>query len=234
MTDESNFEVYLSLSQKKFEIYLLDKKSLKNIYKEEVYLENGLDLIDYNFLHSFLDRNIFKIEKLIGTFLRSIVVIIENDQTLNCSIGIKKKNYGEKISKHYLESSLAELKDLFKENYQNNKIIHFILSRYIIDGVNYSSYDQEIDGEDMCIEVTFISISSTLIKEISNVLEEYQIKIDRLFDKKYIKNLFEEENLDLSLIGFKIQSGYNQNEITLVPKSKKMRGFFEKFFQLFS
>ena len=86
----------------------------------------------------------------------------------------------------------------------------------------------------MCIEVTFISISSTLIKEISNVLEEYQIKIDRLFDKKYIKNLFEEENLDLSLIGFKIQSGYNQNEITLVPKSKKMRGFFEKFFQLFS
>ena len=234
MTDESNFEVYLSLSQKKFEIYLLDKKSLKNIYKEEVYLENDSDLIDCNFLHSFLDKNIFKIEKLIGTFLRSIVVIIENDQTLNCSIGIKKKNYGEKISKHYLESSLAELKDLFKENYQNNKIIHFILSRYIIDGVNYSSYDQEIDGEDMCIEVTFISISSTLIKEISNVLEEYQIKIDRLFDKKYIKNLFEEENLDLSLIGFKIQSGYNQNEITLVPKSKKMRGFFEKFFQLFS
>jgi len=234
MTDESNFEVYLSLSQKKFEIYLLDKKSLKNIYKEEVYLENDSDLIDCNFLHSFLDKNIFKIEKLIGTFLRSIVVIIENDQTLNCSIGIKKKNYGEKISKHYLESSLAELKDLFKENYQNNKIMHFILSRYIIDGVNYSSYDQEIDGEDMCIEVTFISISSTLIKEISNVLEEYQIKIDRLFDKKYIKNLFEEENLDLSLIGFKIQSGYNQNEITLVPKSKKMRGFFEKFFQLFS
>ena len=234
MTDESNFEVYLSLSQKKFEIYLLDKKSLKNIYKEEVYLENDSDLIDCNFLHSFLDKNIFKIEKLIGTFLRSIVVIIENDQTLNCSIGIKKKNYGEKISKHYLESSLAELKDLFKENYQNNKIIHFILSRYIIDGVNYSSYDQEIDGEDMCIEVTFISISSTLIKEISKVLEEYQIKIDRLFDKKYIKNLFEEENLDLSLIGFKIQSGYNQNEITLVPKSKKMRGFFEKFFQLFS
>ena len=234
MTDESNFEVYLSLSQKKFEIYLLDKKSLKNIYKEEVYLENDSDLIDCNFLHSFLDKNVFKIEKLIGTFLRSIVVIIENDQTLNCSIGIKKKNYGEKISKHYLESSLAELKDLFKENYQNNKIIHFILSRYIIDGVNYSSYDQEIDGEDMCIEVTFISISSTLIKEISNVLEEYQIKIDRLFDKKYIKNLFEEENLDLSLIGFKIQSGYNQNEITLVPKSKKMKGFFEKFFQLFS
>ena len=234
MTDISSFEVYLSLSKKKFEIYLLDKQSLKNIYKEEVYLENSSDLIDYNLLHSFLDKNIFKIEKLIGNFLRSIIVIIENDQTLNCSIGLKKKNYGEKMSKHYLESSLSELKDLFKQNYQNNKIMHFIVSRCLIDGVNYPSFDQEIDGGDMCIEVKFISISDTLIKKISNVLEKYQIKIDRLFEKKYIKNFFKEENLDLSLIAFKIQSGHNHNEIILVPKSQKTRGFFEKFFQLFS
>ena len=73
-----------------------------------------------------------------------------------------------------------------------------------------------------------------MIKDITNELEKYQIKIDRLFEKKYIKNLFKGENLDLSLIAFKIQSGHNQNEITLVPKSKKKRGFFEKFFQLFS
>ena len=234
MTDELSFEAYLGLFQNKFEIYLLDKKNLKNIYKEEVYLENDSDLIDYNLLHSFLDKNIFKIEKLTGNFLRSIVVVIENDQTLNCSIGIKKKNYGEKISKHYLESSLVELKDLFKENYQNNKIMHFIISKCLIDGINYTSFDKEIDGEDMIIEVKFISISNILIKEISNVLEKYQIKIDRLFEKKYIKNLFEGEHLDLSLIAFKIQIGNNKNEITLVPKNLKKRDFFEKFFQLFN
>ena len=234
MTDELSFEAYLSLSQKKFEIYLLDKKSLKNIYKEEVYLENGSDLFNYNLLHSFLDKNIFKIEKLIGNFLRRIVVIIENNQTLNCSIGIKKKNYGEKIGKNNLESSLAELKDLFKENYHNNKIMHFIVTRCLIDGVHYKSFDEEIDGKDMCIEVSFISISNNLFREISNALEKYQIKIDRLFEKKYIEKFFEEENFDLSLIAFKIQSGQNQNEIILVPKSVKKTGFFEKFFQLFS
>ena len=234
MTDQLSFEAYLSLSPKKFEIFLLDKKSLKNIYNEKVYLENESDLIDYNLLNSFLDKNIFKIEKLIGNFLRSIVVIIENNQTLNCSIGIKKKNYGEKINKHYLESCLSELKVLFKENYQNNKIIHFMVNRYLIDGINYTSFDEEIDGEDMCVEVTFISISDVLIKEISDVLVNYQIKIDRLFEKKYIKNLFEEQNLDLSLIAFKVQSGHNQNEIALVPKAEENRGFFEKFFQLFS
>ena len=146
----------------------------------------------------------------------------------------KKKNYGEKISKQYLESSLLEIKDLFKENYQNNKIMHFVVNRCLIDGINYTSFDEEIDGEDMSIEVSFISISNILIKEISNVLEKYQIKIDLLFEKKYIKNLFKGENLDLSLIAFKIQSGHNHNEINLVPKSQKKLGFFEKFFQLFS
>ena len=234
MTEASHFEVYLIISNEKYEIYLLDKKNLKNIYKEEIYKEYNVDSIDYNLLSSFLDKNIFKIEKLIGNFLTTLVLVIENSQILNFSIGIKRKNYGEKINKHYLESSLAELKDLFKENYQNNKIMHFIVKRYLIDGVNYTSFDEDIDGDHMCVEVNFISAPNILIKEINNVLEKYQIKIDRLFEKKYIKNLFEGDSLELSIIAFKIKNGYNQNEIALVPKSLKKNGFFEKFFQLFS
>ena len=234
MTEKLNYEAYLSISQKKFGIYLLDKKNLMNIYKEELNLENGTDLINYNQLGSFIENNIFKIEKLIGDFLKNIFVIIDNKQILNFSIGIHKKNYGEKINKQYTESCLIELKDLFKENYQKNKIMHFIINRFLVDGINYKSLDEEIDGENMFLEVSFISIPNILIKEISYVLEKYQIKIDRLFDKKYIKNFFEGESLDLSIMAFKIQMGQNLNEIVLVPKSIKKKGFFEKFFQLFS
>ena len=82
--------------------------------------------------------------------------------------------------------------------------------------------------------MSFISISDILVTEISNVLEKYQIKIDRLFEKKYINNFFKGENSDLSVLAFKIQNGQNLNEIALVQKSTKKRGFFEKFFQLFS
>ena len=234
MIEEFSFEAYLSISHKKFEIYLLDKRNLKNIYTEKFYLESDTDLIDFNQLNNFLDKNIFKIEKLVGNFLRNIIVIIENKQILNVSIGIKKKNYGEIINQNYLESSLADLKDLFKQNYQNKKIIHFIINKYLIDDINYTSYDKEIDGEEMCIEVHFISVSNILIKEISKILEKYQIKINRIFEKKYITSFFKDENLDLSLIAFKLQNGHNHNEINLAPKSLKKRGFFEKFFQLFS
>ena len=232
MTEE--FETYLSISYKKFEIYLLDKKNLKNIYKEVHLLENDTDVINYNLLSDFLDKNIFKIEKLIDNFLKNIVVIINNDHILNFSVGIKKKNYGEKIDKHYLQSSLTELKDLFNENYQNNKIMHFVINRYLIDGVNSKSFDQEIDGDYICVEVNFISLPNILIKELSNVLKKYQIKIDSFLEEKYIKYYFKDEFLELSVVAFKMQSGHNHNEIGLMPKSPKKKGFFEKFFQLFS
>ncbi len=233
MTEQLMFEAYLSISQKKFEVYLLNKKNLKNIYNEEISIKNNTEIIDYDLLNSFLDKNIFKMEKLIGNFLKSIVVIIENKQILNLSLGIKK-NYDEKINRQYLETSLTELKDLFKENYQNNKIIHFLINNYSIDGVDYLIFDEEIEGEKMFLEVNFISIPNYLAKEISNVLEKYHIKINRFVDAKYLKNFFEEETNDLFISAFRIKNGQNQNEIGLVPKSPRIKGFFERFFQFFS
>ena len=234
MTEELSFEAYLGISRKKFEIYLLDKKNLKNIYKEELQIENDTDLIDYNVLITFLDSNIFKIEKLIGKFLKNITIIIDNHQILNSSIGIKKKIYESNTDKQYLQTVLTELKDLFKENYQNNKIMHIIINRYSIDDVNYNLFNEKINGDLMCIEVSFISAPNILTKEVGNVMKKYQIKIDRFLDGKYIANFFEEDSQDLSINAFKINNGQNQNEIDLVTKSLKKNGFFEKFFQLFS
>ena len=200
MTEELNFEAYLVISRKKFEIQLLDKKNLKNIFKEKTLIENYADLIDYNLLSSFLDETIFKIEKLIGKFLKNIFVIIENTKVLNASLGIKKKNYTTSIDKQFLKNSLTEIKDIFKENNQSYKIMHFIINKYSIDGVNCNSLENEIDGENMCVEVKFISIPNILMKEISHVLEKYQIKVDRFFDRNYINNFSALDSLDLSIV----------------------------------
>ena len=53
-------------------------------------------------------------------------------------------------------------------------------------------------------------------------------------DGKYIKNNFSDNNIDFAEMVYKIQNGFNENEIRLIPKNYKNMGFFEKFFQLFS
>ena len=49
-----------------------------------------------------------------------------------------------------------------------------------------------------------------------------------------INNFFKNVDLDISEMAHKINSGYNLNEVTVVPKNSKKPAFFEKFFQLFS
>jgi hypothetical protein len=51
---------------------------------------------------------------------------------------------------------------------------------------------------------------------------------------KYIKSYIGEDPTELAIMANKLNNGLNKNEVQLVSKSVKNRGFFEKFFQLFS
>ena len=72
MIEELEFETYLFISINKFEIYLFDKKKLKNLYKEKFNFENNSENLNLITLTKFLDENIFKIERLIGNFIKII------------------------------------------------------------------------------------------------------------------------------------------------------------------
>jgi len=233
MNKELEFETYLSISLNKFEIYLFDNVNQTNLYKEEKILEKKTSSIDYNNLKIFLDDNIFKIEKLTGKFIKDIFLILENEKILNLVIGIKKKNYNNFINQEYLQNSLIEAKDLFKENYQNEKIMHIIINKYFIDGKNYHSINNNLECEQLGLEIQFISVSNSFINDLDKILENYQIKIIKYLDENYIRNFFK-ENIDISEMTYKILNGYNENEVMIIPRNHKKIGFFERFFQLFS
>ena len=51
----------------------------------------------------------------------------------------------------------------------------------------------------------------------------------------YVKSFFKEgDNVEISLMAYKLRNGQNNSEVILVPKIIGNKGFFEKFFQLFS
>jgi hypothetical protein len=231
---EEDLETYLSISKNKFEIFLFDKINLKNLYKEELKIKNIIDFEELNNLTKFLDDNIFRIEKLSKKFIKNIFVIIENSQNLNINISIKKKNYDYLVNSESLKNTLTEIKDLFKENYRDQNIIHMIVNNYLINGKRYFFFEDNIKSDDLCLEVNFISISKNLEQIFDKIFEEYQIKVEQFFDLNYLENQLKDEKLELPEIVQKIRNGYNVNEITLIPKNIKNKGFFENFFQLFS
>ena len=234
MIDETDLETYLYISKDKFLIFLFDKKNFVNLYKNELIHDREINFTDLTNLSKFLDENIFKIEKLVGDFIKNIFLIIENDKNLIVNIGIKKKNYENFLNQKYLENSLTELKDLFKENYHRQDILHMIINKYIINGKSYSSIVSDFKSDHLCLEISFISISNDLVIALNKVLEKFQIKISKFFDGEYVKNLSNEDNIELSQMAHKLKNGHNINEVTLVPKNIENKGLFEKFFQLFS
>jgi len=232
MAEEIDFETYLSISKNKFEIFLFDNKSLENLYQNELKLESSI--IDLEKLSKFLDENIFKIEKFAGKFVENIFLMIESDDNLQVNICIKKKNYDNLINKKTLENTLSEVKDLFKEAYQDQIIMHMIINNYLINGKNYNLYIDNLRSDNLCLEVNFLSISNNMSIALGKILEKYQIKIKQYLNARYIKNFTKVENIKIPEMANMLKNGYNNNEVILVPKNKENKGFFEKFFQLFS
>jgi len=234
MNENLDLEAYLFLLPNKLLISLFDPKNLKNYYIDEVKLENKTNSIDEHKLNKFLDKNIFKIEKLIGKFLKNIFLVIENDKIFSLDMGIKKKNYDKIIKRKLLEKTLIDAKELFNENYKEKIIMHIIIQKLLIDGKLYSFPQDNLECNNFCLEVQFRSISLSLTHEIEKVLEKYQIQIIQYLDGNYIKNFFNNSDLDFIQKTHSIKNGYNENEVKIVPKNIKNIGFFERFFQLFS
>ena len=233
MIEDLDFETYLYISKDKFQIFVLNKKKLKNLYSQELKIDHQFDFKDLNILLNFLDKNIYKIEKLIGNFIKNIILIVENEKNLKINMGIKK-SYETSLKQKSFSSNLTELKDLFKKNYQDQTIMHMCIINYIIDGKRYSSFDTKLINDYFCIEVSFIAIDNKLVFAFDNVLEKYQIKIKQYMCGNYINNFIGDAGDEISIIANKLRNGLNINEITFVPKHKENMGFFEKFFQLFS
>ena len=233
MNKDQYLENYLSISPNKFGIYLFDPKNSKNIYKEELFINQNNNNLNLSNLKKFLDNNIFKIEKLSGKFVENIFLIFEDKSTFNLEMGIKKKNYELFVTKEYLNNSLIEAKDLFRKNYQNQEIMHMIINKYFINNKNYLSFQENLKSDHLALEIQFKSISNNIIYDLNKILENYQIKIIKYLDGNYIKN-FSSKDIELSEMSHRIINGYNENEVIFIQKNPKKLAFFEKFFQLFN
>jgi len=231
MTQVTDFETFLFISKNKYQIFVYDKDNLKNLYNEEIKFNDGIELDN---LSNFLDENIYKIEKTINNFIRNIILIIEDDKVLELGISIKKKYYEKHIDQKYLESSLVELKEVFKENYQDQIIMHMIIVNNDKNENNFQLNNLNNNDDCLFLEVNFISIPNNLTFYLDKLLENHQIKIRRYMSGNYIKSYFDKDETDLSMMANKLNNGLNINEVQLVSKSIENRGFFEKFFQLFS
>ena len=234
MIEEPDFESFLYISENQYTIFVDDKKNSKNLYKQEFKIDDKINPDDLSYLPKFLDENIYRIEKLVGNFIKDITLIIENDKILNTDIGIKKKDSEQLQNQDNIKNYLIEVKDSFKENYQDQVIMHMLINDSDENSIKNLSYDSDTNEGYLYLSVKFISISNNLTSVFEKLLEKHQIQVNQYMSGEYIQSFFGTDISELSIMASKLKNGLNKNEITLVSKNTENKGFFEKFFQLFS
>lgn len=233
MENKLNFETYLFLGHQKIEISIHDKESFQTLYYEKIQDDNETK-VNLNLLSFFLEKNIFKIEKKVKNFIEKTNLIIQSNEFFTLKLSIKKKNYQNVITKNNLIYLLNEAKDECKKTLENKKIIHMIVDNYLVNDQKFSQFPQNMKCDYFSIDVRFICLSIKYINDLEFTLKKYQISIDNILCSAYVDSFKEINQVAPFETSKKLINGLNINEVLIVPKRQKNKGFFERFFDFFS
>ena len=234
MTKKENFQIYLYLNHNKFIIYVTEILSNEKIYSKELLIKENSSKLKFSKLDQFLETNIFKIEKKLNSFINDIYVILDSKEFHSIKLSIKKDNNGNLINSDTLIHPLNDLKNLCQSSLQNQKIVHFLIEKYVIDNKFYTTLPENLNCNIFSLDTEFICLSKNLIENIEKVLNKYHISLNQILSASYLEKFKENNDNNIFTTASRIISGHNNNEVLLIGKINKKQGFFEKFFNFFN
>ena len=92
MENNFNFKTFLFIDSKKIIISVYSDINQK-IYQEKLVFDSKMQDLSFDNLDLFLNKNIFKIEKKLKSFIKNVYVILDSNKFFTVEISLKKKNY---------------------------------------------------------------------------------------------------------------------------------------------
>ena len=234
MEDELEFQTHIFLSPKNIKVKILKKNDFNDLYFNEVSTNIDLNNQNLDTIDFFLEKNIYRVERKINKFIKSANLILDSDEFFIINLSIKKENYGEVLKREDLSRLLNEAKYECKKTINSRRIIHMLIDNYYVDNKSYSSFPENLNCNHVTIDIKFICLSEILIEKIEKILKKYQITINHILSSEYVESFLNNNEKDIFKMSAKIIEGFNENEVSIIPKIPNNKGFFEKFFNFFN
>jgi hypothetical protein len=234
MKNNSDHKTFLSIDKNKLSIVVLNSDN-NRIYKKESFLKNSVSDLNFESLDSFLNENIFQIEKILNEFVNNIFLIIDHSDLFTIRLSIKEKKDDILLSKNSINSLLIEAKNQCKQTLQDVDIIHMKIDEFYVDDISYKNLPEQQNCKNFSIDLSFICIPNIISKNFEKILSNYEISLSKILSYQYLTSFADNDKVDnIYEIAHKILNGLNENEVFLVTKKPKNVGFFEKFFNFFN
>ncbi len=166
----------------------LDYKLLTNKTSKNAGIKKG-KIHDFEHSKKIIINDLHEIEKNVNKVFKSISVVL-NQKDVFCTnlCGFKKLN-GSKVEKRDLDYILNEAKNSISKNQKNNSILHILNSNFILDKTRQDKVPLNIFGDHLSLHMTFISIPDNNLKNIKEVFNQSDLKIDRIISKPFAENI---------------------------------------------
>ena len=233
MNSETNFQTYLLVDKQRFIICVIHNTSFETIYSNQMLFTDDSEF-KFEMLNEFLEKNIFKVEKKLKNFVQNIDIILDSEELFSVNMSIKKNNNGKYIDSKSLLHPLNDLKKSCQSNFNDKRIIHMLIENYLIDGKNYFSLPKNLKCDFFSLDVNFICLSNNFINDLELTFKKYHILVNKILSAGYVEKFMDEVDQNIFSTASIIKSGLNENEVSLVSKNYKNKGFFEKFFNFFN
>jgi len=146
--------------------------------------------------------------------------MFDSPKILFLDFSIKKKMDKIKSNNSVFKNILQEAKQIIQEKNQNFKILHIIISKYILDGIEFEDMPEDIIIEEAILELKFILAPNIILNKLKELLNENHITINNFYNSTYVKTLNYTsyfENFDIKTF---IDVGYKKTSLALYKNNK--------------
>ena len=199
------FKNYLNNSKFISEIDSLDNFEFKN--QNEKQKQNLQDLI-------------IRAEKEINQHMNNINLMFDSAKILFIDFSIKKDMDKTKSNNSVFKNIIQEAKQIIEEKNNNYKILHIIISKYILDGIEFDNMPENIIIEEAILELKFILAPNIILDNIKELLKDNHISITNFYNSTYIKTLNYTSYFESFDIKTFIDVGYKKTSLALYKNNK--------------
>ena len=234
MTNNESQSYYLAIVGRDLHINYFNSEDENSNHQKKYLMPDILDdNLNFTILTKFISEKVKDFEKDVGSFIEKINVITDakNDQF---SLSLKNKYNTNRIKEIDVIRLISDARQLITRNNKNCFVLHILVDKYIIDGKEYFEVPENLNYKEFIIDVSFITISDSIIKIFNRILEDCNIEVKKFISHQYSSRFADDNDPSPCVAAKKVNDGINPLEVKIQSPKAQKQGLFEKMFNFFN
>ena len=190
----SNLDTVIDFGSKNLRLGVYDQSS-EIIYHSSI---EATKVSEIENLDKSLNKLIRDAEKQLSTHLVDVNVLYDSSEFNFIEFSIKKYFDQPTLISKYYKSLIEEANFIVSENNFRDQVIHIAINNMIIDDKKkLETIVEDIKIKSLILELKFICLKKSLIKNLSNKFKESNLNISHIYCSSYVKSIYYKKSIDI-------------------------------------